>query len=273
MTSQSSSGPAWPRELVQDLAWARRSGLSARLSGLYGRLPATTCARQGHCCGLLPPLQPIEMLDWLTSEPAGGDGWTDQAAALAEHFLTNALERRSCPWARPGACAQYERRFLACRAYGLWSREAYAARRQAALAQQEAVAAAWAGLGVRLPETVLAPGPHNCELVHLCNDGGKRPIQDAELIALEVELESLTADLAWGAGLAACGGDLAYLVARLALGERECLALKVQATKLGLASRTRLAGRHDELAALIASARQRARVWAAARPALEPTPA
>ncbi|MFH1060512.1 MAG: hypothetical protein V1797_17760 [Pseudomonadota bacterium] len=264
MTSQSPSDPAWPPELVQNLAWARQSGLSARLSGLYARLPATTCARQGHCCGLLPPLQPIEMLAWLSRWPAGGQAGADQSADLAEHFLANAMQRRPCPWARPGACAEYDMRFLACRAYGLWSEEAYAARRRAALAQQETVTAAWAGLGVRLPEAVLAPGPHNCQQVRLCDDGENRPSLDADLANLEAELADLAQNLAWGPGLAACNGDLAFLVARLALGEQACLTLKVRATRAGLA------GRRAELAGIMANARQRARAWAAARPAQEP---
>lgn len=68
-----------------------------------------------------------------------------------EHFLGNAAQRRACPWARPDACAIYPQRFLGCRAYGLWSPEAYAVRAAQALQGQQAVAQAWQGLGVTLP--------------------------------------------------------------------------------------------------------------------------
>ncbi|MFZ5586398.1 MAG: hypothetical protein ACOZHQ_10750 [Thermodesulfobacteriota bacterium] len=246
--------------MVQSLGRAVRVGAFARLAALYQALPATNCVRQGHCCGLLPPAQPIEMLAWLARAPAGGPVWPDQAAALAEHFLANAHQRRPCPWSRPGACADYDRRFLACRAYGLWSEEAYAPRRRAALAQQQAVAAAWAGLGVRLPVAVLSQGLHYCHQVRLCNPGENRPNLDAALLAVEAELEQMAQALPYQAELSACGGDLSYLVARLALGERECLALKVRATKAGLA------GRQDELAGILTLARERALAWAAARP-------
>lgn len=257
--------PGWPRDLLRALGTAGRTGLFQRLAGIYQGLPATTCERRGDCCGLLPPLQPIEMLAWLARRPGEDQAWADDAAALVEHFLLNAHQRRPCPWARPGTCADYESRFLACRAHGLWSETVYDQRRRAALDRQAAVAAAWAGLGVRLPDEVLAQKSHYCRQVRLCNAGVKYPSLDEALLAAESALEQMAQSLSWRGELAACGGDLSYLAARLALGDRECLALKVQATKAGLASRAGLAGREAELAGILAAARERARAWAAAR--------
>lgn len=182
----------------------RPPGLATALAALYQRLPPTTCARQGRCCGLLPPLAPVEMLAWLAelvSRPSGERA--EQVAALVEHFLCNTAQRRPCPWARPGACAVYGQRFLACRAYGLWPAPVYQERAEAAQAAQRAVATAWANLGVHLPEEVLAPGPPYCRQV---------------LLACEEQLATWARDLPAPLLLEACGGDLAYLLARLALG-------------------------------------------------------
>ena len=178
------------------------------------------------------------------------------------HFLLNAVQRRLCPEALPGACADYPHRFLACRAYGLWSRAAYQDRHQAARAGQAAVAAAWAGLGVRLPEEVLAPGPEYCPHVRLCNDGENRPGLDSLLCNLEDEMALETLGLAPDPDLGVCGGDLAHLVARLALGERECLAAKVAVTRAWLAGESAVA--RDQ----VARAQDQARSWARAAPRL-----
>lgn len=209
---------------------------------IYAELPDTSCARRGFCCSLLPPLQPSEMRRWLHLQ-AGRPGAERAAefARLVEHFLLNAALRRPCPWALPRACAQYEGRFFACRAYGLWSAEAYATRREAALAAQAQVARAWAGLGVELPEEVLAPGPECCGEVRQITKGAKRPITDQDLERAETALAGLGRGLPGEAELLACGGDLSYLLARLALGEAQCLAAKVEVTKALLEGRAEAA--------------------------------
>lgn len=252
--------PGWPPALRQVLRSGVELALDRRLDALYQCLPATTCQRQGHCCSLLPPLQPAEILAWLirfTQAPAPQRAET--AAVLARHFLLNAAQRLACPWARPGACADYAHRFLACRAYGLWSGETYQERRRAAQAGQATVAAAWAGLGVRLPDAVLASGPEYCPHVRLCNDGENRPSLDSLLYKLEDEMTLAALGLA-ESGLDALSGDLAHLVARLALGERECLEAKVAVTRVWLA------GRRAEAEEMVAKAQERARAWAQAAP-------
>ncbi|MFH1034551.1 MAG: hypothetical protein V1806_08600 [Pseudomonadota bacterium] len=227
------------------------------LARLYQRLPQTTCARQGHCCGLLPPLASLEMLAWLARLPSlPPEERSVQAVALVEHFLLNAAQRRACPWSRPGICAIYGQRFLACRAYGLWSPEVYAGRRQAALTAQQAVIAAWAGLGVRLPAEVLAPAYEYCRQVRVSLLGEKRPNLDGLLADCEDELLGLAQGLPGTADLASCGGDLAYLLARLALGEQACLAAKVQITK------ALLAGQPQAAAELLQKHLATARAWA-----------
>ncbi len=245
--------------LAPALAAFQRQGLAVSLEALYQRLPATICARQGHCCGLLPPLAPLEMLAWLAGLAARpAQERAEQVAALVEHFLLNAAQRRPCPWARTGSCAVYAQRFLACRAYGLWSAEAYQARRQAALTAQQAVAAAWAGLGVRLPAQVLAPGPDYCRQVSVSLPGEKSPNIDGLLRECEEDLARWAQGLPPEPLLAACGGDISYLLARLALGEQACLAAKVGLTKALLAGKEHSAGR------LLAAHQAQARAWALA---------
>ncbi|MBI5524022.1 MAG: hypothetical protein HY910_15450 [Desulfarculus sp.] len=231
-----------PGSLNAALAAFRRQGLAVALEDVYQRLPATTCARQGHCCGLLPPLAPVEMLAWLDglqARPAAERA--EQIAAMLEHFLTNAAQRRPCPWAQATACAIYPVRFLACRAYGLWSPEAYAGRRQAALMAQERIAQAWAGLGVTLPAEVLAPGPEYCQQVRVAAPGENLPRADDLLHACESEMERLAKILPPDPDVPAAGGDLSHLLARLVLGPRGCLTAKVRVTKALLAGQKRQA--------------------------------
>jgi hypothetical protein len=255
--------PGWPSGWRAWLGSGVGQTLDRRLDQLYQRLPVTTCQRQGHCCSLLPPLQPAEIIAWMirfaqTSPPRR----TRTATDLVRHFLLNAAQRRACPWARPGACADYAHRFLACRAYGLWSPAAYQARRRAAEAGQAVVVAAWAGLGVRLPEEVLTPGPEYCRHVRLCNNGEKRPNFDELLCELEAAMTTTALGLGAEADLAAMGGDLAHLVARLALGERECLEAKVAVT------RAWVAGRRAEALGMVEACLDQARAWSLAAPSV-----
>lgn len=253
----------WPAPLCDLLRQGVGLALDRRLEERYRRLPATTCQRHGHCCSLLPPLQPAEIIAWLIrSTQAGAAERAQSAASLIRHFLLNAVQRRPCPWALSGACADYDHRFLACRAYGLWSPAAYQERRQAAREGQAAVAAAWASLGIRLPEAVLTPGPEYCRHVQLCNDGENRPSLDSLLCDSEEALTLSALGLSDESGLTACQGDLAHLVARLVLGERECLEAKVAVTRAWVESR------REEAQALVERAAGQARVWASAAPRL-----
>lgn len=243
------SGGGLRRALSQMAA----QGGFTQLDQIYQELPDTTCQRRGECCGLLPPLHAIELAAWLRNflelpyrERAA------QARKLVEHFLGNAAQRRACPWALPGACAVYGQRFLGCRSYGLWSPGAYAQRAASAATGQEAVAAAWKGLGVTLPPEVLAPAPPYCTKVEPVGPGP----DDAALEELEARVEALGRDLPGGLErLHDFGGDLAYMVAALALGQQQALSLKVAVTK------ALLAGDEAEAKELLARAGTAAKRW------------
>ena len=234
---------------------ASSRGLFVILEQLYQELPDTTCARRGACCGLLPPVFTVELAGWLHRLPEiPYKERAAQARRLVEHFLCNAAQRRPCPWARPDACAIYPQRFLGCRAYGLWSSEAYAVRAAQALQGQQAVAQAWQGLGVTLPPEVLAPAPPYCRQVRPV---GGHAVDDAAIETLEKRALELSRDLPPSLErLHDFGGDISFAVAALALGQPQALSLKVALTK------ALLTGDQAEAQELLAKAGTAARRWA-----------
>ena len=246
--------PSMPRPLARAMRLWPRSGLRSGMEQIYAGLPATKCARKGACCGLLPPMQPVEMLAWL-SELSREELETSSAEAveLVRHFLSNAARRLPCPWARKTSCARYERRFFGCRAYGLWSAKAFEPRRRQSLQAAGRVQLAWRNLGITLPPEVCAAPPVYCDKVEQVSGPA---IEDAGLDALESGLAGLGAEKAWYGLLAPCGGDLSYLVAGLALGWQECLRAKVAMT------RALLAGDAERAEDLLAQAEEEARAWA-----------
>jgi hypothetical protein len=222
-----------PQSLEDAIRLWPQNNCRISLQDIYSALPATKCARAGACCGLLPPVQPVEMLAWL-GELCQGDVDTacDMAKGLMHHFLLNAARRLPCPWAREDSCARYEGRFFGCRAYGLWSAGAYEPRRKLSLQAAQQVQQAWKSMGVNLAAAVCAPPPPYCNRVEPVSGPA---IDDAGLDSLESELASLGNDQTWHGLLSQCGGDLSYLVAGLALGWNECLQAKVAVTRALLA--------------------------------------
>ena len=243
-----------PQPLAQAMLGWPGSGWQVRLENIYAALPATSCERRGACCALLPPMHPVEMLAWL-----GGLCQADPetscvlAADLVRHFLLNAAQRLPCPWAREDSCARYEGRFFGCRAYGLWSKQAYQPRRIQSMEAANKVQEAWQGMGVSLPPEVCAPPPAYCDQVEPMSGPA---LDDARLDALESELAGLGSGEPWHGLLSGCGGDLSFLVAGLALGWRECLQTKVAVTH------AILAGDHEQAEQTLAQAGQAARAWA-----------
>lgn len=246
------SAPGLPEALEAALDGAQ--SLTQRLHALYDRLPATECQRRGFCCSLLPGIAPAEMLGWLgefcsSSPEARAAG----AQTLVEHFLGNAARLSPCPWAQDGACGVYARRFLGCRTYGLWSRQAYENRRQAARAAAEAVREAWAGLGVSLPATVCSPGPEYCTGLSLKPGTG---VSDRELEEIEDQVYAMLPAAQAPVQAAESGGDLSYFITRLVLGDEGCLKAKVAVIK------SLVQGRGVQARELMAGAGDLARRWA-----------
>lgn len=250
-SSPSLRAPLWLGHAVEQ---AFAADLAPRLASVYQELPATTCQRRGDCCGLLPPAAPAELLfffDRLMDMAAGQR--LAQVVTLVHHFLRNAAERRACPWARPDSCADYDHRFFACRAYGLWSPEGYELRRQGAQEAQERVVQAWAQMGITLDPAVLSAGPAYCRSTKYLAIGPA--INDQVLGDMEERLHGLTQGIDDNGELAACGGDISHLMARLALGPQQCLAMKVAYT------RAHLAGDHHQVGQVLKQARNMARDW------------
>ena len=229
-----------PPSLVQALEKLHQKNGRSALDRVYGRLPETTCQRRGLCCGLLPPVQHIELLVWLSELIAlPSDETRFQTARLVEHFLFNAAQRRACPWLEPGRCSIYPRRFLGCRAYGLWSPAAYEQRRSGAAEAARQTAGAWAAMGVDLPPEVLSPGPDYCRCVEPA--AGQPVLNDSALDRLEEDLAAMAEGLPGAEVFSQWGGDISYAAAWLALGQQTALGLKVAATKACLAGETQQA--------------------------------
>lgn len=229
------------------------SDLPTGLTEIYVALPATSCARRGACCGVMPPMQPVEILSCLSElDDAEVKDRIALSLDLVRHFLLNATSRLPCPWARESSCAQYERRFFGCRAYGLWSRKAYEARRRQSMEAAKRVQKAWQGMGIRLPAEVCAPPPPYCDQVVPIPGPA---IDDEKLDALETRLANMGSDEPWRGFLTQCGGDLSYLVAGLALGWQKCLQAKVAVT------RALLAGDAKQARAYLRKAEEEARLW------------
>ncbi len=231
-----------PPGIEQALKKLNHTNDRSALSRVYGRLPDTTCQRRGLCCGLLPPVQHIELLVWLSELIALPiDEARHQAVRLVEHFLFNAAQRRECPWLEPGRCSIYPRRFLGCRAYGLWSPTAYEQRRSGAVDAARQTAKAWASMGVKLPSEVLAPGPEYCRCVRPIYDS--HAPKDGDLDRLEDDLADMADGLPGEELFSQWGGDISYAAAWLALGPQKALSLKVAATKACLAGDMKRADR------------------------------
>jgi hypothetical protein len=242
-----------PLPLAEAMRLWPRSGLPGRLREIYVALPATKCARRGACCGLLPLMQPVEMLSWLSEmDKADMEARIVLVLDLVRHFLLNATSRLPCPWARESSCAQYERRFFGCRAYGLWSREAYEARRGQSMEAAERVQKAWQDMGINLSANVCAPPPPYCDQVEPISGPA---IDDEKLDALEAKLAHMGSDEPWHGFLTQCGGDLSYLVAGLALGWQKCLQAKVAVTK------ALLAGDAKQAQTYLSKAEEETRLW------------
>lgn len=248
MFGQAALGPHFDW-LGAALAAAEAADIDSELQSLYNQIPGTDCARQGQCCSLLPPTTPAEVLSLLLRLPSlSASARLARVTGLVTHFLCNAAHRLACPWARSTACSDYAHRFFSCRAYGLWSPETYAKRARGALAAQERVAEAWQGLGVKLPNEVLAPGPEYCRQVRVTAGPA---IDDQRLEELEDQVAGLTRGMEGAEPLAGLAGDPGHLMAAIIIGPAECLRLKVAYTQAAVTGDEHQAGRVHKTARIM----------------------
>lgn len=126
------------------------------LTEIYGRIPATQCARKTHCCKLLPESTLIEALAVFRCLKNITAGLRERLCVkLIGYFFVNPVEISSCPFLEGQDCLIYPDRYFGCRAYGLWSHEYYeqlaGSNRRSKIQLQEQ----WKRLGVSLPQQVV----------------------------------------------------------------------------------------------------------------------
>jgi Fe-S-cluster containining protein len=183
---------AWP-EILRSAAPEAKS-LEPELTALLDRLPLTDCNRRAECCRLLPQMSLIEAAYALNALMALEDSVQQQAhRRLIEYFLINAARISACPFLINHGCLIYDHRPFGCRAYGLWSPETYQPKQEAAQQAQSAVAQAWAGLGIRLPENVIG---HNLPYCNHVKPLSVHSFTDDDINAIEKGVHNLNRQLA-----------------------------------------------------------------------------
>jgi len=219
--------PAAPSPESIPAALDRAAPLFTELDRCYQRLPATRCHcdTPGLCCTLIPETTFVEALRWLaairdSTKPL------DLVRGFASHFLTNPVVHGGCPFLDAGGCGIYPQRSFACRAYGMWSRQAGMGRTQQSRQAKKQLAAQWLRLGVQLPEQAIAWEPDYCDKVAIVD--AKRP-KDGDLLAIlkrVYALDDRLGDLKNGYEQA-CHSDFSFLIASLIWGQRKAMLAKM----------------------------------------------
>ena len=205
--------------------------LETELAALFDRIPSTDCRRRAECCRLLPQMSLIEASYAVNGLIALEESLQERTyQKLTEYFLVNAARINACPFLDQGGCLVYNRRAFGCRAYGLWSPAAYAPKRKAAQQAQAVVAQAWAGLGIRLPESVTSHHLPYCDQVKSQNGS---TVTDQDLNEVEQGIRTLDRRLApHSARFAAeCQNDLSFAIVVEQMRLQPALRAKVAVTR------------------------------------------
>jgi len=180
--SRTSDHVALPRAL----AAARRQGLFARLTEVYGEFPETRCDNCARCCFESPGIFFVEYLFLL-------EALTGLPRPRREELLRRGVEElffswiepaRQCMFLEDGQCAIYARRPLACRLFGLVApEERDRVEAEARLAARQE-ASRLRLLGIEAPAAVVERSLASCDRVR---DLAGRPVRvDADALAARV---------------------------------------------------------------------------------------
>ena len=199
--------------------------LFVELQNLYDCLPETRCQceQPGVCCAYLPEMTGLEALQW-------ADAIQDMSVAarakihqkFVEFYLTNPIRHHGCPFLQDGACGVYERRPIACRAYGLWSPGFGKERTQKSRQDREALLQMWQKFGLELPRQMVQYEIDYCDKVHCLTE---KVMFDSQLMDILQQIYRLDQALP---GLltkfeAEYHSDFSLLIASLALGYRKAV--------------------------------------------------
>jgi Fe-S-cluster containining protein len=167
---------------------AKENEWRPELTGLYDRVPATTCQRKTDCCANMPEIAAIEFLNmYRVLRDLPEEERERRLNRTIIYFFSNASYIQPCPWLEGKDCLIYDQRPFSCRAYGLWSEERYQAQVEASREAKQNLAEAWKKLGVKLPHEVLSFTLPYCRDVQTV--GGT--IDDAGLNDVRADIEDL----------------------------------------------------------------------------------
>ena len=212
-----------PAELARALSAA--APRFETLESLYRRLPDTRCEcdTPGRCCVFLPEMTLVEALAWIRHiSEFDAPRRIELIRRFAAYFLTNPVRFPGCPFRQEGRCGVYPRRSFACRAYGIWRREAGAERTRRSRADKRRLKGMWRRHGIELPEDPAAREIDYCGNVRVI---GRRPAGDRQLMAVLEEIYNL--DNGFGALRACfeggCHSDFSFFITALVLGQRQAV--------------------------------------------------
>ena len=224
-----------PAKLL-DLAMGQAEGLWPGLSEIMRRIPSTICRCCGDCCVLLPQMSLVEacrLVYRLRAMPR--ETSLGLNIKMVRYFFLNAARTMGCPFLDSQGCLVYEDRPFGCRAYGLWSKETYGRQVEGALAAQQKVKQAWAGLGITLPEKVV-----NHRIPYCTHVRPTEPLEAGDLILEEVREEVWALDRSIGPTANEFNqtyfNDLSYLFVTVLFGREMALKQKVGVVREFLAS-------------------------------------
>lgn len=205
----------------------RAAPLFAELDRWYDRLPATRCHcdTPGLCCTLIPQTTFVEALRWLAAIRENPRP-LELVKGFASHFLTNPVVHGGCPFLNAGGCGIYPQRSFACRAYGMWSRQAGLTRTRQSRQAKKQLAAQWQRMGVQLPEQAIVWEPDYCDKVEIL--AAEQP-KDSHLLAILKEVYALDDGLGElkNAYEQACHSDFSFFIACLVWGQRKAVLAKI----------------------------------------------
>ncbi len=203
------------------------------LQYVYGLLPHTRCDCQkpGVCCRYLPQTTAMEALQWIDAlRGMPTVRCTDLVRKFVEFYLTNPVRISACPFLCEGRCTIYPLRAFACRAYGLWSRQAGQVRTQRSRQEKYALVTMWKQFGVDLPPEAVVDEIDYCTEVRCDPD---KSISDQDLMRLfdqAYQLDKTLADLGQKFETD-CHSDFSMLMAWLVFGPRKAVLGKFAVVK------------------------------------------
>jgi Fe-S-cluster containining protein len=199
--------------------------LYRELQAIYRNLPETECRcdQPGVCCKFLPEMTGIEALQWFSIiREMPQPEQTEILRKFVEFYLTSPIRHAGCPFLAKGSCSIYGFRTFACRAYGLWSRNAGETRTRQSRQDRRKLVHVWQQFGVSLPREMVELEIDYCDKVNCLSE---EPLSDGQLMTYLQQVYRLD-QLLPEPGQSfeeEYHSDFSFLVASLVFGQRKAI--------------------------------------------------